>query len=80
MKINGKECYCDEEVFRYIVRSDDEREIITAKYNETMKIAQKRLSIIQQAIKYINNYSKNFMFELRIEELEELKEILENGI
>ena len=53
IKLNGKECYCDKEIFEYIVKSDDEKEIITIKYNQALEVAQDRFKIIQKAISYM---------------------------
>lgn len=53
IKINGKECYCEKEVFEYIVRTDEIKEGLQARlklYEDNEKHLNKK---IDKAIEYI---------------------------
>ena len=58
IKINGKECYCEKEVFEYIVRTDEIKEGLQARlklYEDNEKYLNEK---IEKAINYIKSQMK----------------------
>ena len=57
IKINGKECNCDEEVLKYVIKSNEEKEALEVKYTQVLEVAQDRFERIQKAIEYISKHN-----------------------
>lgn len=55
IKINDKECNCDEEVLKYIIKSNEEKEALEVKYTQALEVAQDRFERIQKTIAKIEN-------------------------